>query len=322
MGLGRAVGYPDYSSAGTSAFIPEIWSTKLVEKFYDATVLSHISNTNYEGEIKNQGDKVWIRTRGTVPIHTGYKKGMVLDPPDMIESPYYQLLIDKGNYFYFGIDDVDKYQSDLSLMNQWAEDATENEKIVVDTDVLANIATSVDSHNTGNTAGRKWGGYTLGASGAPYQVSQQNILKLLAFADAVLTEQNIPFSDRFFVMPTVMSAMLQLSDIHDASMMGDGQSTLRSGRIGRLLNWTLYASNLLPNGSGTGGVDPTTGVLCFYCFFGHPLALTFASQFTETNYISNPERTFGKYLKSLHVYGYEVIKPTAIGTAYVQPTFI
>jgi hypothetical protein len=49
MGYGIAPGYVDYSSKGKSAFIPEVWSTKLVEKFYDATVLTHISNTNYEG---------------------------------------------------------------------------------------------------------------------------------------------------------------------------------------------------------------------------------------------------------------------------------
>ena len=39
-------------------FIPEIWSGKLIEKFYASTVLAAISNTDYEGEIKNQGDKV------------------------------------------------------------------------------------------------------------------------------------------------------------------------------------------------------------------------------------------------------------------------
>ena len=34
---------------------PEIWSGKLIEKFYAATVLSAISNTDYEGEIKSYG---------------------------------------------------------------------------------------------------------------------------------------------------------------------------------------------------------------------------------------------------------------------------
>src|SRR5580765_5803375 len=55
----------DYVAAG---FIPEIWSGKLIEKFYAATVLAAISNTDYEGEIKSYGDRVKIRTKPTITI--------------------------------------------------------------------------------------------------------------------------------------------------------------------------------------------------------------------------------------------------------------
>jgi hypothetical protein len=48
---------PTYS--GT--FIPEIWSAKLNQKFYAATVFGEIANTNWEGEIKGMGDKVLIK---------------------------------------------------------------------------------------------------------------------------------------------------------------------------------------------------------------------------------------------------------------------
>ena len=56
----------DYVAAG---FIPEIWSGKLIEKFYAATVLAAISNTDYEGEIKSYGDRVKIRTKPTLMIN-------------------------------------------------------------------------------------------------------------------------------------------------------------------------------------------------------------------------------------------------------------
>jgi len=61
---GSATPSPAYS--GT--FIPVLWSTKLIEKFYASTVLAAISNTDYEGEIKNKGDKVIIRTKPTITI--------------------------------------------------------------------------------------------------------------------------------------------------------------------------------------------------------------------------------------------------------------
>ena len=89
---GSAQPNPAYS--GT--FIPEIWSGKLIEKFYATTVLAAISNTNYEGEIKNQGDKVNIRTRPTVTIRD-YAIGQSL----LVERPssnILTLLIDKGKY--------------------------------------------------------------------------------------------------------------------------------------------------------------------------------------------------------------------------------
>ncbi len=336
MGFGRAPGYPDYSSAGLSAFIPEKWSTKLVEKFYDATVLSHVANTNWQGEIKGLGDKVWIRTRGAVPVYLNvYQKGGVLPPPDRIESPRLQLLIDQNTHFYFGVDDIDKYQSDISLMSQWAEDATEGEKVAIDTDVLAYVmgrggynpaiqytVSKIDALNQGAAAGKVSGLYNLGTydatgvASAPAQVTTANIIKYLAMAEAVLGEYNIPDDQsKFFIMPRVMAMLLKTSDIKDASMMGDATSALRSGRLGRLLNFTLYASNLLPH-----GVDPTTGQMSFHCLFGHPLGLTFADQFTETDYIDKPETTFGKYIKSLHVFGREVVKPSALGCLYAAPT--
>lgn len=43
-------GHPDYTRAGASKFIPEIWSGKILKKYYEATVLTQITNTDYEGK--------------------------------------------------------------------------------------------------------------------------------------------------------------------------------------------------------------------------------------------------------------------------------
>lgn len=45
MSYPAASGTPTY--VGT--MIPEVWAGKLLYKFYDATVLAAISNTDYEG---------------------------------------------------------------------------------------------------------------------------------------------------------------------------------------------------------------------------------------------------------------------------------
>ncbi len=46
MAIGTAAGYPQYSGI----YIPEIWSGKLNEKFYTATVFNSITNNKYEGK--------------------------------------------------------------------------------------------------------------------------------------------------------------------------------------------------------------------------------------------------------------------------------
>ena len=55
-------------SAGQQLFIPEVFSKLLQAKFYSASVLPAISNTDYEGEISGQGDKVHIRTVPNVAV--------------------------------------------------------------------------------------------------------------------------------------------------------------------------------------------------------------------------------------------------------------
>src|SRR5690606_35786982 len=92
------------STAYSGTFIPEIWSGKLIEKFYASTVLAAISNTDYEGEIKGYGDKVIIRTKPTITINDYRADGaLTFERP---ASNIVELLIDKGKYFATILDDV------------------------------------------------------------------------------------------------------------------------------------------------------------------------------------------------------------------------
>ena len=101
----------DYVAAG---FVPEIWSGKLIEKFYAATVLAAISNTDYEGEIKSYGDSggLKIRTKPTLIINNYLVNGdLALQRP---AGSSVELTIDQGKYFAAIIDDVIEKQSDIN----------------------------------------------------------------------------------------------------------------------------------------------------------------------------------------------------------------
>jgi len=295
-------GTPSYS--GT--FIPEIWSRKLQVKFYDATVLTAISNTDYEGEIKNQGDKVKIRTIPSIVINA-YSSGETLIN-QRPTSANVELLIDKGQYWSTIVDDVQEHQADIDLMNMWSNDASEQLKIVVDTDVLSAINADVDSTNKGATAGRLSANVNLGVTGTPVGLTKANIIDSIIDLGQVLDENNIPETDRYLVIPVWASALLKKSDLKEASLTGDNVSVMRNGRLGMIDRFTLYSSNLLP--SVTDGSNK-----CTTMYAGHKAGLTFASQIVKTETL-RAESTFGDIMRGLKVYGYKVIKPTAIASLY------
>ncbi len=296
---------------GTNGFIPEIWSGKLIEKFYASTVLSAISNTDYEGEIKNQGDKVRIRTKPTITIKDYKADGTLeLERP---EGSNITLNIDQAKYFNTILDDVMDTQSDLNALSIWADDAAEQMKITIDTAVLLGIKDQANASNKGATAGKITANINLGVTGAPLTIvpasptaGQVEILDAILRAGQTLDEQNVPESGRWIVIPTWMATLIKRSELRQAYLSGDGTSMLRNGRLGMVDRFTIYASNLLPSGTAA---SLAAGEYCVYA--GHAHGLTFAAQFAKVETLRS-EMTFGQILRGLQVYGYKVLDGIAI----------
>jgi hypothetical protein len=304
--IGTAWSGANQSPAYTGIFIPEIWSSKLIEKFYAATVLAAIANTDYEGEIANYGDKIHIRTKPTITIRDyQVNQDLVVDRPS---SNMVDMTIDYAKYFNLALDDVMERQADLNLLSMWSEDAAEQLKIVIDTAVLAALDAGVVAANKGNTAGRISTNIALGTTGTPVALTPANVLNSIVDLGTVLDEQNIPESNRWLIIPPWVAAMIKKSDLRNASISGDGVSLIRNGRLGMIDRFTLYSSNLLPTateGSAT----------AFYVLAGHPHGLSFASQITKMESIRS-ERSFSNLLRGLQVYGYKVLDGIALTDLY------
>jgi hypothetical protein len=266
-------------------------------------VLAAISNTDYEGEIRNMGDTVNIRTTPEITIKT-YVKGQTLsvENPD---KPKLQLVIDKGEYFACVEDDVDKVQSDINLMDTWSKDASERMKIKIDQRVLTDILPDISADNKGATAGRISNNIDLGTTGSPIAVTKTNVLEYLVDIGTVLDEANCPEGNRFVVIPAKMAGMIKKSDLKDASLTGDSVSILRNGRLGMIDRFTVYMSHNLSVTSGK-----------FSIIAGHKMGFTFASQMTNMETIRS-ETTFGNIIRGLQVYGYKVVKPEALAQGII-----
>jgi hypothetical protein len=316
--------YPAGSTGNTlqsTGFIPQIWSGKLVEKFYASTVLSAITNTDYEGEIKNQGDTVKIRTKPTISISNYSADGdLTLQRPSGAEV---DLLIDQGRYFNTILDDVMEVQSDLNLLSMWSDDAAQQMKINIDTDVLLTILNQAATGNSGTTAGVISSSINLGVtSSGPLAVvpnspstGQVDILDVLMRLGNVLDEQNIPEVGRWVVLPAWAAYAIKRSELRQAYITGDSISVMRNGRLGMVDRFTLYISNLLPHGTAAGLASAE-----WVIYAGHAHGITFASQITKVETLRS-ERTFGTILRGLQVYGRKVIDGKALTQAIVTKAF-
>jgi hypothetical protein len=298
------------SPAYSGTFIPQIWSAKLIEKFYDATVLAAIANTDYEGEISNKGDKVIIRTRPTITIRN-YEANQPLQV-ERPSAPTVELNIDQGRYFNLILDDVMRVQSDMDLMNLWAADASEQMKINVDAWVLSNIAAGVAADNAGATSGKISHNLNLGTAVAPLTIVADNpatgettAIDMLLRMGQALDEQNIPETGRWAVIPPFFARMIKASELRDASLSGDGTSMLRNGRLGMIDRFTLYGSNHLPLAAGKNTI-----------IAGHKQGLTFAAQYTKMETLRS-ESTFGTLMRGLQVFGHKVVDPTTLVVSIV-----
>ena len=299
MSFPVAAGYRNMGSAAMR-YIPVLYAGKLLVKFYDKTILSLITNTEYEGQIRQYGDTVVIRSRPNMIIRT-WRKGQTL-VNDQPEATSQELLIDKAFYWSFVTDDLDDIQTDIkSFINEWTDDASNNLRIEIDTNVLQNMYSGVSAYNTGITAGYRSGDINLGSAAAPYVLDKTNILDILVDAGTCLDELNIPDDHRYFCLPPKAMGLIKKSELRDASFSGDPKTLLRMGVVGMLDRFNLISTNLL---------NSTAGV--YNMVFGHPLATTFATQLTKNKVQDNPNG-FGMLHRGLNVFGWKVTKEEGLG---------
>lgn len=278
--------FSQFSTGASSEvnFIPEIFSKLLQAKFYSQSVLPAISNTDYEGEISGQGDKVLIRTVPAVTI-ADYT-GSSLTYQELATSKV-ELNIDKAKSFSFKVDDILKAQADIDLIQKASADASEGMRIAVETDVLAGAIT---------------GATTIGSQET---ISSSNILASILTMSTALDTLNIPEEGRFIVLSPEFVSMLKQSELRQAYLTGDATSPLRNGKVGQIDRFTVYQSNMLFT-ADSGADSGYTHVLA-----GHPKAISFASQFSNTETI-RLESTFGDAVRGLKVFGSKVVTPDAL----------
>ena len=274
-----------------SAFIPEIWSAKLNNMLTKECVMLQCVNRNYEGEIKNQGDKVKIITPAAVTVST-------LDTNSISYSeltPTSQdLVIDQKKFFAFKINDVAQVQSNTDIMEAHLTNAKNAIEVEQDSYLLS-MHTNVDSNNI------------VGSDSSPVTLSKSTIYQNFVNLAMKLKDANaVKAGKRPWVVinPTIESYLLQSSEFIGAHNVAD--ETLREGAIGRIAGMDVLVSTNLTDVSGK-----------YYVLAGTNDAITFASQLAKIESLRDKD-SFSDLIRGLYLYGAKTVQPKALAKMVVK----
>lgn len=273
------------------AFIPELWAGRLLRNLNNAHIATQagVVNREYEGEIRQKGDTVRIGSIGRITV-SNYSRDTDINAPEALDEASQSLLIDQAKYFNFAVDDVDRAQSAVEVMDGAMEEAAWGLNDVADSFVL--------------TAMTNGAGNSLGTTAAPLAPTVANALayEILVDAGTALDEDNTPGATRFAIVPPWYKGLLKKDDRFVGSGSEASSARLLNGEIGEVDGLRVMVSNnLVKEGAGTSGLYTRLIV-------GHGMATSFAEQISKVE-AYRPERRFADAVKGLHVYGAKVVRP-------------
>ncbi len=289
MGDGTSTTTQTTETNAYAAFIPEIWSQKLNYLLSKECVMLQCVNRNWEGEIKNQGDKVKIITPADVTIST---LGSTITYSEL-EPTSQELVIDQKKFFAFKINDVAKVQANADIMEAHLKNAKKAIEEVQDSYLLS-LHTNVETANT------------VGSDSAAVTLDKTTIYsKFVELAKCLKNSNAVTAGTRPWVVinPTIESYLLQSSEFIGAHNVAD--ETLRNGAIGRIAGMDVLVSTNLTDVSGK-----------YYVLAGTNDAITFASQLAKIESLRDKD-SFSDLVRGLYLYGAKVVQPKALAKMVV-----
>ena len=305
MAVGRAAGYDNLVN---DAFMPAIYSQKVLKYFRRSSVVEAITNTDYAGEIENFGDTVKIIKEPSITV-SAYTRGSTVNAQDLTDTEI-TLVVDQGNYFAFKVDDIEERQSHLN----WEALATSSGAYALKKQYDYNVLSNINSNASTDTT-------NLGAASSAISCNTgDECANLVSTAARLLDEADVPEDGRWCVAPPQFYEILRQADakLMDASVTGESMSALMNGAVTarKVHGFTLYQSNAIAVGStgsdstATFGPSSTSGET--NVLFGHMSAVATASHIAKTEVVRDPN-SFADIVRGLHVFGRKVLSPSGSG---------
>lgn len=281
------------------AFIPAIWSAKILEALDNNLVYSKLFNTDYQGEITNVGDTVHIGTVNNVTVKK-YTRNTDIEA-ETIAVTDQTLVIDQADYFNIIVDSLDEVQSKLPLLNEATQRAAYG------------FSDATDKHLGSIAAAKGTANANLGTKAAPLTITKENAYETLVQMRLNLNKANLPTAGRVCIVPPEFESLMLL-DPHFVAVGTDASNDrLEGGTVYRAAGFEISVSNNAPTVAKAGEMADKTAI---NIVAGSPMCGTFANQILNTESYK-PEKRFGDGVKGLHAYGATITRPAAVAVATV-----
>lgn len=334
----------NYNNLPNGVFSPTIFSKKAQLMFRKTSVAEDITNSEYFGEISSFGDSVRIIKEPEIVVRK-LERGTQIETQDL-EDQDFTLIVDRANYFAFGIDDIEKQQAHIDWMSMASNRAAYEMADNYDQDVLGYLSgyelsnglwvarsapvgtkADVDADNdelfgfhkldatafdTGASAGDA---IVMGVDGT-YDASPLQILNRM---NRKLNELNVPREGRWVVVDPIF--VEKLMDENSKLVQTDWNRGVGEGLQNGKLNtqtirgFHIYESNnTVQVGGGAGSLATTAnrsntdfGVI----IAGHKSAVATASQLNKVEEYRNP-LGFGDIVRGMNLYGRKILRPEGL----------
>ncbi len=260
-----------------SGFIPTVWSETLLTQMSKKYIAVSHCNREFEGDIKNRGDRVKICGVGNVDVFDYTKNADFTNSLQTLTDTYKTLIVNQAKAFNFVIDDIDRAQTNPKVMDAAVKNAAS---------ALANAADQY-IFSVCNKAN-----LTITET-----ATIDNVIDLIIMARTVLMKNNVGDPDDIVieVSPEIGALILK-----NKIGISNEDTSLETGCIGRVAGCKIFVSN---NISIVGDLHK--------CYARTKRAVAFAEQLSEMD-AYRPEKRFGDAVKGLHLYGAELIYPSEI----------
>lgn len=231
-----------------TASFPEYWSRAMQRYLVRTAIYPAIVSWEAHKVLKN-GD-TFHKPYGSDVQVSDYVRGSAFSVQDISVTDEY-LTVNKQKVVPFYIDKYDEIQSSYSLRNYYIKRSAERLANTIDADVLAEVANAAYDLDYYDIDGTK----TIGDG---CDLTTTTIPKIFTVANRILSENNVPMSERCAVVDPKFFEVLEQYLAGKASNLGDKVN--ENGYMGKFFGIELYQSNSL-YWTGKVGIakNPTNG---------------------------------------------------------------